>query len=192
MRKPLVPAIAVVLSLLSGGATACVLGAVYNLPIPFGMYASGATAALFASFVIVAYVLKAEPARSALPGSPARDGEPLEVRLSGSLVGAAAWVSVGCLLLTVSTGVYGTQNIMANLGMTMFWIVFSLGMTYATALVGDLYSLINPWRKLCNWIERFDSVAFRGRIPYPERLAYYPALVLYMSFIWIELFGEIQ
>ena len=192
MRKPLVPAIAVVLSLMSGGATACVLGAVYNLPIPFGMYASGATAALVASFAIVAYVLKSEPARSALPGPVAHVGEPLQVRLSARLVGVAAWISVGCLLLTVTTGVYGTQNILANPGMTLFWIVFSLGMTYATALVGDLYSLINPWLKLCNWIERFDSAAFRGRSNYPRRLAYYPALLLYMSFIWIELFGEIQ
>jgi len=76
--------------------------------------------------------------------------------------------------------------------MTFFWIVFGLGLTYATVLVGDIYALINPWLKLCDWIESFDAAAFRGQIRYPEALAYYPALALYMAFIWIELFGQIQ
>ena len=191
MRKLLVAVLTVFLALLSGVAVGCVLGATYNLPIPFGMYASGAAAALVASFAIVAFVLKTEPANTAR--SPLRhSAEVLEVNLSASVVGAAAWVSVGCLLLTITAGLRGTQNILANPAMTLFWIIFALGMAYATALLGDIYSLINPWLKLCDWIEHFDGSAFRGWIRYPESLAYYPALGFYMAFIWIELFGEIQ
>jgi hypothetical protein len=192
MRKLLVPVTITLLSLSCGGATACVLGATYNLPIPFGMYASGAAAALVASFAIVAYVLKIEPARSTLSGPLFQSDKPAQVHLSKQLVNAVAWASVGCLLLTVVTALRGTQNILTNPGMTLFWIVFSLGMTYATVLVGDIYALVNPWRKLCDWVEHFDSGAFRGQMRYPGWLAYYPALALYMVFIWIELFGEIQ
>src|SRR5437667_10216990 len=100
MRKLLVAVLTVFLALLSGVAVGCVLGATYNLPIPFGMYASGAAAALVASFAIVAFVLKTEPANTAR--SPLRhSAEVLEVKLSASLLVAAASVSVGCLLLTI-------------------------------------------------------------------------------------------
>jgi hypothetical protein len=74
--------------------------------------------------------------------------------------------------------------------MTLFWIVFGLGVTYAVALVGDFYAAINPWRVLVDAIERITPVRFSGRLRDPARLHYYPALVLYIGFIWIELFGQ--
>ena len=57
---------------------------------------------------------------------------------------------------------------------------------------GDIYAMMNPWRTLCDWIEQFDRGTFGGWLRYPEWLGYYPALALYMAFIWIELFGWIQ
>ena len=36
-------------------------------------------------------------------------------------------------------------------------------------------------------IERLRPMAFKARVPYPAWLAYYPALALYMGFIWLEL-----
>ena len=69
-------------------------------------------------------------------------------------------------------------------------IGFVLGFAYLTALIGDTYALVNPWRALCDWLGRFRPGAFRGRFPYPRWLGYYPALALYMAFIWLELFGH--
>jgi hypothetical protein len=192
MRKAFVAALALLLTLLSGAAVACVFGTVYNLPIPFGMYASGASAALVASFVIVGYVLKARPAGPELQAVGRRDEPALLAKVPRWIIDNLAWASLLGLLLTIATGLFGTPNRLANFGMTFFWIVFALGFTYATVLLGDLYALINPWRTLCNWYERFEPDAFRGRLRYPQWLGYYPALTIYMAFIWIELFGQIR
>ncbi len=185
-------ALALLLVLLSGGATACVMGVMYNLPIPFGMYASGASAALIASFVIVGVVLKGQPVGAGSQASRLGTADGLVASIPSWLVNCLAWASVLGLLLTVATGLYGSPSSFVNFNMTFFWIIFGLGLTYTTALLGDMYALINPWRRLSESLERFGADVFRGRVQYPEWLGYYPALALYMAFVWIELFGQTQ
>jgi hypothetical protein len=192
MRKTSIVALAVSLALLSGGAVACVFGTVYSLPIPFGMYASGATAALVASFVIVGYVLKVPAVGTDLRAVRAGSGTVSKATVPQWIVRSLAGFSVFGLLLTIATGLFGSTNPLINFNMTFFWIIFALGFTYVTALLGDLYALINPWRAICRAIERTSPEIFRGRLRYPAWLGYYPALALYMAFIWIELFGQIH
>ena len=192
MNKTLLGVSIVLVSLLSGGATACVFGAVYNLPIPFGMYAYGATAALVASFAIVGYVLKAQPVGSRQHSMQYRRGSSdFVATIPRWLINGAALLAAIGLVLTIATGIWGTPNRLANLGMTFFWIVFALGLAYATAIIGDVYALVNPWRALMNWLETIAPDAFHGRVRYPAAFAYYPALVIYMGFVWVELFGQI-
>jgi hypothetical protein len=177
--------------LASEAAVAHSFGTVYNLPVPFWMYAYGASAALIASFVIVAYLAGA--ARTA------RAGGAVQVHLRRDIGHLSAWglaalrsIALFLLVLCIVAGFIGSRNLYANINMTLFWVVFVLGFFYATAFIGDVYELINPWRTLCALIERLDSTAFRARVAYPKGLAYYPALVLYVTFIWIELFAHTQ
>jgi hypothetical protein len=176
----------------SGSARACVLGAVYNLPIPFGMYASGAGAALVVSFIVVAFVLRGPVASGTIAAASLGSLHVSQLSLPRWVVSTASWASLFGLLLTITTGLWGSANPLANFNMTFFWIIFWLGLTYSTALLGDLYSLINPWRALCGWLERANPGLFRGRLRYPAWLGYYPALLLYATLIWTELFGQIQ
>lgn len=164
-------------------------GQVYNLPVPFWLYGWGAAAALVASFVVVGYFL-------AMP-------VPQAMRSTGDLTGTAVakWarrlhllslaklLSVAGLLLCVATGLWGTNGPYGNFNMTFFWIVFLLGFTYFTALVGDVYALINPWRLLASGIQRIYPEYGRGLWVYPVSLGHWPALLLYGGFIWLELFG---
>jgi hypothetical protein len=176
----------------SGGAGACVLGAVYNLPIPFGMYASGAGAALVVSFIVVAFVLRAPAATGNIDAAPPGSRHVSQLSLPRWVISSASCASLFGLLLTIVTGLLGSANPLANFNMTFFWIIFWLGLTYITALLGDLYSLANPWRALCGWLEHASPGIFRGRFRYPAWFGYYPALVLYATLIWTELFGQIQ
>jgi hypothetical protein len=166
-------------------------GTVYNLPVPFWMYAYGATAALVVSFAIVAYF-----AGVPIVGAGARSGGDRAIeataRIGGRWLTLLRSLSVFALALAIVAGFVGTRNQNTNINMTLFWIIFTLGCYYLTALVGDAYALANPWRTLCGVIERFLPSAFRPRLTYPPPLGYYPALVLYGAFIWIELFGHTQ
>jgi hypothetical protein len=165
-------------------------GVQYTLPVPFWMYAYGATAALVLSFVIVGIFAAVPPARGEMPANARTRRAAAHVFVPVLLVRGLRGISVGLLALAIGCGLFGTDNPFRNLNMTLFWIVFVLGLTYATALVGDLFAVCNPWRTLCELLRNRCGMAFGGRIAYPARLGYYPALALYIVFIWIELFGH--
>jgi len=167
-------------------AGAHVFGQTYVLPLPFWMYAFTASAALALSFAVVGYFATA---KSAPPPAAAPQMQGVQ-RPHGPAFGALRALSVALLLLTLLTTLFGTANPFANFGMTFFWIAFVLGVTYVVALIGDVYGTVNPWRGLCDLIEWRYPGAFRARIAYPAGPGYYPALVLYMAFIWLELFAH--
>ena len=156
------------------------------------MYVYGAAAALAASFLVVAFFVNS---RGATLNEHSRD-------LSGSaglawlrrwrMLGLARALSLGALLLCIASGLFGTRSPYANINMTLFWIVFLLGCTYLTALAGDFYALVNPWRVLGDGLTRAFGNDGRGRMKYPRRLGYWPALLFYMALIWLELFGAVQ
>ena len=172
------------LAFLPLAASAHAFGQTYVLPLPFWMYAFAASAALALSFVIVGYFVTAKGA--------ARNHRAMEVRIWSPprTLHVLRAVSVAVLLLTILTGIFGTRNPFANFSVTFFWIIFVLGFTYVVALIGDVYAPVNPWRGLCELIERRHPGAWRARMAYPAWLGYYPALVLYMAFIWVELFAH--
>lgn len=167
-------------------AAAHAFGQTYVLPLPFWMYAFAACAALALSFVIVGYFVTFSNA--------ARNWHALELGSTGwaekRVRDVLRGLGVTLLLLTLLTALFGTRNPFGNFSVTFFWIIFVLGFTYAVALIGDVYAPLNPWRGLCDLIELRYPGAFRARVAYPAWLGYYPALVLYMAFIWVELFSH--
>lgn len=183
-----------VLTLCSGlmpiSASAHSFGRLYNLPVPFWMYLYGAAAALAVSFLLVAYFVTVE--RSVPPESPRDLSQKRWVHSLRRLhiVPLLKALSVGALLLCLLTGFFGNRSPYANFNMTFFWIVFVLGFTYLSAVLGDLFSVINPWKVLGEMLERAFSGFTHGRRPYPLWLGHWPALLFYMAFIWIELFGH--
>ena len=167
-----------------GCAEAHSFGVMYTLPIPFWMYAFAVSATLALSFLMIGVFATGQ--------SPEHVSRPIEIE---AVVPRAVWtilrgLSVVLLVLTILTGLFGAQNPFSNFSLTFFWIGFVLGFAYLTALVGDLYAFINPWQVPCDIIKLLRPLAFKGRVPYPAWLAYYPALALYMGFIWLELFGH--
>ncbi len=168
-------------------------GKLYNLPVPFWLYAYGAAASLVVSFLIVGFFVTA-------PAPVAASGQGIDLsqrrwvmavrRLR--LMTVLRAVSVGCLLLCIATGFFGHRNPYTNFSMTFFWIVFLLGFAYLTALLGDWYAALNPWRVLGDWLARLWPGYAQGQWGYPPSLGYWPALALYMGLIWAELFLYIR
>src|SRR5258708_37141370 len=102
---------AVILLLCSGRALAHMMGVVYNLPIPFWMYAFAASAALGLSFLVVGYFVTAQ--------SAARNFRTIDVavraaRAPGATVRTMRALSVFARLLTILTGLPGPSNAYAS------------------------------------------------------------------------------
>jgi len=178
------------LMLAPGPVLAHSFGKLYNLPVPIWLYLYGAAAALLVSFLIVGFFVNVKSV-DANYRSVALDRFEFWRSIDSAGV-LATWraISVAGLALTIATGLFGKNNAYQNFNMTFFWIIFVLGFTYLTAVIGNVYAVLNPWLVLAQWAERLRPGLFDGRRPYPERWSYYPALALYMAFIWIELFGR--
>ncbi len=160
-------------------------GRLYTLPVPLWLYLYGAVATLLVSFLLIG-LLASQPASNRAPGTRAA---PHLNTLANHLRPWLRGLSVGLLLLCILTGFWGVQDPYRNFSMTFFWIIFVLGFAYATALIGDVYAVINPWRVISEASARYRHL-FDGRWPYPRWLGYWPALLLYSGFIWIELFSH--
>ena len=161
-------------------------GQSYTLPIPLSFYAWSAAGALLLSFLIAAWFLRVGTRREIrsrtwpLTPGPAR----------GLLMGLRC-LSVLMLGLAMLSGLIGHPNSNVNISMTLFWIVFVLGFSYLSAGIGGLFAVINPWQTLSLLAERRLPRRWRAPLRYPvEGLAYWPAVVLYLGFIWLELFGN--
>ena len=170
-------------------AAAHAFGARYDLPIPLSLWLVGAGAAVLLSFVVTAVVLRNVEA------AQARYTLDLEDSWLGRLVGLKPLhsllrlVSVGIFLLIILTGYLGVAHSLKNFAPTMVWVIFWVGMAFVSALVGNLWDLVNPWKILFSWTQRLTGFRTLAR-PYPERLGVWPAILLFLSISWIELVYE--
>lgn len=171
------------LVMLPGAALAHGFGRLYTLPVPLWLYGWSAAATLIVSFVVAALFLST-------PATPIKSGAlPLNTALVRRGMPALRLFAVFILLLCIATGFLGHRDPLRNFSLTFFWIIFVLLFTYLTLFVGNFYAALNPWRSLADGVGRVWRGFCHGRVDYPKALADWPALLLYLGFIWFELFG---
>ena len=164
----------------------------YDLPVPLGLWIAGAAAAVAFSFLIVGIFARWTPAGARYPRLNLlrwRIGRLLADRRTRVV---AQLLSVALLVLIVAAGAFGDQTPMRNLAPTAIWIVWWVGFAYLSALVGDVWAVVNPWAAVYGW---FEALARRcpGAPPatlgirWPPRLGVWPATVLFAAFAWAEL-----
>ena len=159
----------------------------YNLPVPFELYLYACAATLVITFVLFGWFMSMPASRPVSSKVTVAAAEPIG-RLSGWVVGLLRAAALGCLGLTVAAGLIGTRDPDANINLTLFWQVFLLGLTYATALIGNVYEFLNPWKSIVEWVQRGTPDSFTPRLAYPRSFGYWPAVIFYIALIWIELF----
>lgn len=74
----------------------------------------------------------------------------------------------------------------------MVWVIWWVGVAFFCALIGDLWTSINPWRAVFAWAEAAYATVTRGRrlslaLTYPAWLGTWAAVALFLAFAWAEL-----
>jgi hypothetical protein len=167
-------------------------GPTYDIPIPLWLYIYGAAAAVVLSFLPLALFSRKE--RDSPYEYPRFDL--LRVRLlrklltSRLLTGGLRLLSVALFVVVVIAGLVGLQS-GYNIAPTFVWITWWVGLSFFTAFVGNLWPLVNPWRVVFDWTESVVlRLGYRDGLeldePYPEALGIWPAVGLYLVFVWIE------
>lgn len=162
------------LTLLPGEAAAHAFGERYDLPLPLTLWLAAAGLAVALSFLVFALALR--------PGASYRRIALL--RLHPLVVAALRAVGVGVLFVLIAAGLFGTQDPFRNLAPAFVWIAWWIGFTYLTALVGDVWALLNPWKAL------YPAEGFGLRRGLPAKVGVWPATGLLLAFAWIEIVWE--
>ena len=160
-------------------------GKLYNLPVPFWMYLYGGAAAILVSFLIIGYFFNRTSKDISYPKVDLSQWKIFTLFTNHKFVLVLQGISLFLFGLTIATGFSPNDYSYAKFNMTFFWILFTLGFAYLTAIIGNAWTVLNPWKLLVGWFE-----AEKGIISYPKKLGYYPALLFYFLFIWIELMGN--
>lgn len=189
------PAVAVLVTGLGAALTvqpafAHGFGQRYDLPVPLWLWMSGAALAVALSFVVMGLFIQGTPGLHGYPRANV-----LRWRLGPLLAHPAVTASVEAvevilLALVVVTGIAGSQNPSRNPAPTLVWVLWWVGFAYISALIGNLWALVNPWSTLFAWVEAlFDEPdrEFGLRLRYPKRLGAWPAVALFLAFAWVEL-----
>lgn len=189
----ILPAAALGVCFAAERAEAHAFGVRYDLPLPLGLYLSAAGAAVALSFVVTAAFAARRDGRPLHPFlvlSRDPDAWPLlrPIRLALCLIGVAL------LLLILAAGFLGASSPTSNIAPLLVWVVWWVGFLLFTAFVGNLWPLLSPWSAVYDGVARLLPAA-RRRLPtqafYPRWLGSWPAAILLLAFVWLELVGSL-
>ncbi|WP_293860663.1 hypothetical protein [Steroidobacter sp.] len=158
------------------------------LPIPYWMYVYGCVATLIVTFAVLGVFVSGSAATEQVAQSTPFDVGVGARRAARCLLALLRAGAVIALSVTIIGGFVGSEDPAANGSLTLFWVVFLLGWSYLTALIGDLYPFINPWLTLVAGLERLGVPLSTARVRYPQSLGCWPAFLCYLALIWVELF----
>jgi hypothetical protein len=157
----------------------------YDLPISLALYLYAAAGVVVVSFVMVAIFASDRTGSNAVRYP--RVAVPLLLALGRSPIVRAVAGAIGVigLLSVVVTGLLGPQVAVRNPAQYLVWIYFWAGLVILTGLVGNLWTLLNPWVALHDLATLGRRPAPRLRLP--EWVGVWPAAVVYLLFAMFEL-----
>jgi hypothetical protein len=176
-----------------GPAFAHGFGQRQDIPLPFWLYLFGMNAVILATFVMIALSFEDRRVPYQYPRVDLlRIDLPHAVFNSKTLLIGLRVLSVALFLLVVFSGLLGKQAPEDNFAPTFVWIIWWVGLSYFTALAGNVWPLINPWKILFEWADgSARRLGFhRGlkiRKPYPASWSVWPAVALFGIFAWVEI-----
>ena len=154
-----------------------------DLPIPEWLFAWGAALVLLLSFAALA-LLWPQPRLEGLR-ERALLRVPRALELLVAALGLAAFAAV------VYAGLAGSQTATSNLAPTSVFVIFWVGIPFASVLLGDVFAAISPWRTIARAVAwaatRFGTAQTPAPLPYPARLGRWPAAAGILLFAWFEL-----
>lgn len=153
------------------------IGGRLDLPVPVAYFAAGAAVVLIVTFVGLA-ALWTTPRLQDGPRSVVRSQRVGLGWLKG--LGIAGWllaVSGGMVALLTGQGAVGGRNIAP----VLLWVFFWLVIPFASVVLGNLYTGINPWRSMGEWLGIGDGA------PTKHDFGVWPAAIGLVAFAWLEL-----
>lgn len=92
------------------------------------------------------------------------------------------------LILLIWIGFTGNRDPLKNLLSMSFWVFFWIGMTAVSALFGNVWGIVSPWKAMLKILSSFKLPIVRKWFPLNSKhFSYWPAVILFSIFAWFEL-----
>ncbi|MBT3532788.1 MAG: hypothetical protein HN478_02855 [Rhodospirillaceae bacterium] len=170
-------------------AWAHAFGIRYDLPLPLWLYLGGAGAAVGLSFAVITLFIKSRQSRVEDLGFNLAALPVLGWLSSGAVLNLVRLLSLASFIFLLTAGFLGHPDPFRNFVPTFIWVVWWVGMAFASTLIGNLWDLINPWKIAYTWVDKIWG-GFGAGHDYPRRLGRWPAVLLFLIFVWMELISE--
>ena len=174
---PVVAAAALVVG--AGQAVAHGVGGRSDLPLPMWMFAYGAAGALIVSFAALAAFWPAARLQGGVPGVVVAPGDG---SVTTALAGGARVAGVVVFAVVLGAALFGPSASQENLAPVFVYVVFWVGLTFVSGLVGDVWRAVSPFAALAAPLP-----AVRRPPAREYRLGRWPAAALLLAFVWFEL-----
>ena len=165
------------------------LGGVRDLPIPPWIFYWGAAIVLVVSFLLLGR-LWPTPLLDRHSRGRAAPGWLDRVALATALRVAIQTLSVALFLLVFVSALLGDTDPFRNLAPTWIYVIFWLGVPLLSALLGNVWRVLSPWRALADafvWLRKRTNSEATPLAEYPERLGRWPAAITLLGFVTLEL-----
>jgi hypothetical protein len=165
------------------------IGGVRDLPVPDWLFFWGGAVVLVLSFLALGALWKTPQLERRRGGHPLPAG--LERFLRSSVLhGILGAISAGLLILIFLTALIGEPSSAQNIAPTFIYVIFWLGLVPLQVLLGNVWTVLNPWRALANgveWFWRKLGQDWKPPLAYPERLGVWPGAFFLLCFAALEL-----
>jgi hypothetical protein len=163
------------------------LGGIRDLPVPGWLFLVGGATVLVLSFLALGALWK-QPKLEEGSGRPFPDSLQ-RLLLSVWTRRVVQAISLFVFAVLWSAAAFGSDRVIENPTPTFVYVTFWVGMVLVCIVLGNVWSVLNPWRAaadLVAWIAARLGWTRQPR-PYPERLGLWPAFVLLGAFVTLEL-----
>ncbi len=163
------------------------IGGIRDLPVPGWLFLVGGATVLVISFVALGALWK-KPKLEVGAGRPLPEGLQ-RVLLSPYVRVVVSGLSLALFIVVWTAAAFGSERASANLAPTFIYVIFWVGMVVLSIVLGNVWSVLDPWRAAAAAVAWTAGKLGWSREPrpYPAWLGLWPAVVLLFGFVAMEL-----
>ena len=163
----------------------------YDLPLPLSLFVIAGAAAVVLSFVVAAVALRAGTAHTGYPRYNLLRLPPVRWVASSPITAALKTLSVALTAYVIVGALIGNERAALNPAPAAIYVAFWVGLSFFTALFGNLWALVNPWKATWGFLECvFETISPGSRLSlhrrYPARIGPWPAVLVFVGFALLE------